>query len=57
MTTEGTFKSPKLDGLEKELAAGNTTALTAFWEEIAQQGTPLIEPIPDDDKHSLVTFL
>jgi hypothetical protein len=46
-----------VDALQKGLAAGNTTALNTFREEVAQQGTPLIEPIPDNDKHSLLTFL
>ena len=57
MATEEALMSPRLDTLQKELVAGNTAALNAFWEEITQQGTPLIEPIVGDDKHLSVTFL
>jgi enterochelin esterase family protein len=32
-------------------------ALDSFWAEVQASGTPLIEPIPDDDGHTLVTFL
>lgn len=57
MATEQALTSQRLDALQKELAAGNAPALNRFWEEVAQQGTPLIEPIPGDDQHFLVTFL
>ena len=29
----------------------------AFWREIAKAGTPLVEPVVNDDEHKLVTFL
>ncbi len=57
MTTEIPMVSPKLNALQQELEAGNAAALDAFWQEVGQQGTPLIEPIAGDDKYSLVTFL
>jgi enterochelin esterase-like enzyme len=57
MTPEDLLKSPRLDALQEDLVAGNVAALNAFWEEVAQQGTPLIEPLEGDDQHFLVTFL
>jgi len=49
--------SPRLMLLQKELESGYPGALKNFWEEIAANGTPLIEPIDDDSEQSLVTFL
>lgn len=45
--------SPRLIALGNTLAEGGTT--DAFWNEMQQRGTPLVEPL--DDKQSLVTFL
>ena len=49
--------SPCMAALQDALLSGNTTALAAFWQAITSQGTPLIETIPGDDNHVLVTFL
>lgn len=49
--------SPRLAALQTQLEAGNRAALRSFWQEVAKEGTPLIETIPGDDKHVLVTFL
>ena len=54
---EKRLTSPRLAALQKELAAGHAAALENFWQEIAKQGAPLIEPIAGDDGHRLVTFL
>ncbi len=51
------FVSPRIDGLKQELESGNITALDAFWQKITQEGSPLIEPIPNDEGHALVTIL
>lgn len=45
--------SPRLQALAKALAAGGDTE--AFWQERAQQGTPLVEPL--SEREALVTFL
>ncbi|WP_313079203.1 enterochelin esterase [Pulveribacter sp.] len=45
--------SPRLRALAQALAEGGDTE--AFWRERAQQGTPLVEPLPEGQ--SLVTFL
>ncbi len=49
--------SPRLIALQKEIQAGNRAALETFWQEVTEQGTPLIEPIPGDNKYVLATFL
>jgi len=46
-----------LDQLRQELEAGNSEALGRFWEEVKDEGTPLVEKIEGDDEHRLVTFL
>jgi len=43
--------------LQKELEAGNLGALKTFWQEVAANGTPLVEPMEGDSEHRLVTFL
>jgi len=48
-----TLDSPRLAALAAALAQGGTT--DAFWTEVAQQGTPLVEAV--DGKHDRVTFL
>lgn len=47
----------RLTTLQKELAGGNRRALETFWQEMAKQGTPLMEQIEGDDRHLLLTFL
>lgn len=45
--------SPKLIALSRALAQGETT--DAFWQALTTEGTPLVEPI--NDQESIVTFL
>ena len=49
--------SPRLRTFHHDLVQGSSDALPTFWQTIAHQGTPLVEPIPDDPHSSLVTFL
>jgi enterochelin esterase-like enzyme len=56
MTVE-TWVSPYLEALRRDLAAGQTSVVPAFWQAVAARGTPLIEPLAGDAMHSLVTFL
>lgn len=49
--------SPRILALKQELGAGNMEALDMFWRGITEEGTPLIEPIPNDDDYTFVTFL
>lgn len=60
MLSEASLLSPCLTALQNELGpsnTGNTSALSTFWRIIMAQGAPLIEPIPDDEDHVLVTFV
>lgn len=57
METEAMVESPRLTKLQKDMEAENVAALESFWQEIREQGTPLIEPIADDNINVLVTFL
>jgi len=49
--------SPRIAALRRALEAGDAGALAAFWDEVAREGTPLVEPVAGDDSRSLVTFL
>ena len=44
-----TFASPRLAALQKELSTGNRAALESFWQEVAKQGAPLVEPIAGEN--------
>ena len=57
MTTEVALASPRLAALQQELEVGNVAALDAFWQEVKEQGAPLLEPIPSDARNLRVTFL
>ncbi len=57
MSVEKSIVSPRLESLRQAIKAGKANALDVFWQNIGQQGAPLIEIIEDDDDHSLVTFL
>ncbi len=56
-TLQNSITSPRLAALQQALQAGDAHALEAFWQEIAAQGAPLIEALPDDPEQSLLTFL
>ena len=57
----GTLKdqpsSPRLLALRDRLISGDRTALDKFWNEINEQGAPIIEPAADSDHDMLVTML
>lgn len=57
MKAQQTQISPRITSLQQHLLSGNTAALLAFWQEITQQGSPMMEAIEGDNKHTLVTFL
>lgn len=54
-----TVRSPRLVQLRNARRNGaGPAALARFWLDVAEQGgTPLVEPIPGDPRHVLVTFL
>jgi enterochelin esterase-like enzyme len=49
--------SPRLAALQDRLKSGDRVALDSFWKEIEQNGAPIIEPAPDNDREMLVTML
>lgn len=53
----GSPLSPRLIELGEQLKTGNGNKLESFWQEGREQGTPMVEPIPGDTNHVLVTFL
>jgi enterochelin esterase family protein len=57
MSTGEPTISPQIEALRQAIEAGNARALVAFWDEVAERGAPLIEPLAGDDEHSLVTFV
>ncbi len=57
MVSDQAFLSPRIVSLQRELKKGDNASLDAFWRDVLQQGTPLVENIPDDDEFVFVTFL
>ena len=49
--------SPRLLALRDRLTSGDRTALDKFWNEINEQGAPIIEAAADSDRDVLVTML
>jgi enterochelin esterase-like enzyme len=49
--------SPRLLALRDRLTSGDRTALDKFWNEINEQGAPMIEPAAGSDRDVLVTML
>lgn len=50
-------ESPRIRLLRASLESGKQESVAAFWDEVKRQGTPIIEPLPGDNKNMLVTFL
>jgi enterochelin esterase-like enzyme len=48
--------SPHIQALRSQIEAGQTST-EAFWKEMAERGTPLVEPFGSDGRYQLVTFL
>lgn len=57
MTEKSTSTSSRLQRLQEALKANNAKALQQFWEEVKEQGAPLVEESEGDEHHRLVTFL
>lgn len=50
------YTSPRMEALRRQIAREHG-ATEAFWKQVAQEGTPLVEPFGTDGKYQLVTFL
>jgi enterochelin esterase family protein len=55
--TNSEIESPRIAKLRKEIEAGGRDALEQFWKDAAAAGTPLVEPVPPDERNVMVTFL
>ena len=51
------YESQRIKALRAALDGGQANAVANFWDEVKSKGTPLIEPLPGDDKNMLATFL
>jgi enterochelin esterase family protein len=49
--------SPRIAALANQAKDGGTAAVENFWHEMRTRGTPLVETLPDDPTHVLLTFL
>jgi enterochelin esterase family protein len=56
-TNKSQAEGPRLRQLKTHLAAGDPSAQGRFWEVIAIEHTPLVEPVPNQPRDVLVTFL
>lgn len=57
LSSDDNMISPRLVILQQELQNGNIDALKEFWQEVATQGSPIVEPITGDSERSWLTFL
>lgn len=57
MKSEDLIASPRIKALRQAMENGEIAALDTFWCEVGEQGTPLVEKIPDEAEYVLVTFL
>lgn len=51
------IESSRMQTLAKQLDTGDQAVLDRFWLEMAEVGTPIIEPTADDPTDCLVTFV
>jgi enterochelin esterase-like enzyme len=49
--------SPRLAALSARVAAGERGAEDTFWKQVSEEGTPIVEHVPDAKGRLLVTFL
>jgi enterochelin esterase-like enzyme len=55
--SSGSPRSPQIAELSRKLRSGDKRALALFWSKLRNERTPLIETIPTDSDHHLVTFV
>lgn len=55
--TYGGWRSPLIDALRQQLAAGEASAMEAFWKRLEAEGTPLVEPAPEGGDEVLLTLV
>jgi enterochelin esterase family protein len=57
MTAVNSIRSPQLSRLQQELESGNSGSLKHFWQQVKEQGAPLVEKFESNVEERLVTFL
>src|ERR1043166_1510425 len=50
-------ESPRLNQLRSRLVQGDGSSLDRFWQLLATEHTPILEPITNDKENVLVTFV
>ncbi|GAA1579144.1 hypothetical protein GCM10009789_36040 [Kribbella sancticallisti] len=51
------LRSPRIERLRTDVAVGVQDATARFWDECAERGAPLVEPIEEEPGFRLVTFV
>jgi len=51
------YESPRISALKASIVGAKPGSIDSFWKEVEKEGSPIIEPLPGDDKNVLVTFL
>lgn len=49
--------SPRMSALRSAVDNGDGAAVVQFWDGVREKHSPLIEPVPNDNHRSLVTFV
>src|SRR5688572_17823615 len=57
LQAQSTLESPTIRALAQAVQDGNATAEDAFWRQLVQRGTPLVERTDEDAEYALVTFV
>jgi len=50
-------ESPRIKTLQDRFRHNGVPEIKAFWREVTERGVPLVESLPGDERHRLVTFL
>jgi enterochelin esterase family protein len=50
-------ESPRIKTLQDRLQHHGVQEVETFWRKVSERGAPLIESLPGDERHRLVTFL
>jgi Enterochelin esterase, N-terminal len=50
-------ESPRIKTLQDRFLHNGIQEIKAFWREVTERGVPLVESLPGDERHRLVTFL
>ncbi len=54
---DGVPESARLGAVQRSVSSGQASAQDEFWRVVSQQGAPIIEKIPGNDKQVLATFV